>query len=110
MVPLSGQVFGWGFNGNGEATGTPTPDVHPSRPNGAVSSRGHYEASHPCTSGFVTISGTVLTDVVAVAAGNCHGLALRSDGTVVGWGLNKYGEATGTPSPGFAIRRAASSG
>lgn len=33
-----------------------------------------------------------LRDVVAVAAGWTHSLALRSDGTVVAWGENKYGE------------------
>src|SRR3954447_24101937 len=39
-----------------------------------------------------------LDDAVAVAASDTPGsysnLALRSDGTVVGWGLNKYGEAS----------------
>lgn len=32
------------------------------------------------------------TDYVAVAAGDAHGLALRSDGTVVAWGQNDNGE------------------
>jgi hypothetical protein len=31
---------------------------------------------------------------VAVAAGDAHGLALRSDGTVVAWGRNRYGECS----------------
>lgn len=39
-----------------------------------------------------------LDDAVAVAASNAQGtysnLALRADGTVVGWGLNSYGEAS----------------
>ena len=39
-----------------------------------------------------------LSNVVAVAAGADHSLALKSDGTVVGWGWNKVGEATGTPT------------
>ena len=42
-APLSGQVFGWGFNGNGEATGTPSPDAHPSLPDGLMSCRDYYE-------------------------------------------------------------------
>jgi alpha-tubulin suppressor-like RCC1 family protein len=39
-----------------------------------------------------------LSNVVAVAAGASHSLALKSDGTVVGWGWNQFGEATGMPT------------
>ncbi len=35
-----------------------------------------------------------LTDIVAIAAGNQHSLALKSDGTVVAWGYDYYGEST----------------
>src|SRR6266850_569280 len=35
-----------------------------------------------------------LTTAVAVAAGNLHSLALKSDHTVVGWGFNVFGQAT----------------
>ena len=38
-----------------------------------------------------------LTNVIALAAGATHSLALKSDNTIVGWGWNEYGEATGTP-------------
>ena len=34
-----------------------------------------------------------LSNVVAVAAGNFHSVALRADGTVVAWGDNSYGQA-----------------
>lgn len=52
--------------------------------------------------GLVAITGQVVTNAVAVAAGGSHGLALRSDGTVVGWGGNGAGEALGfaVPYPG----------
>ena len=33
-----------------------------------------------------------LTDVIAVAAGGAHSLALKNDGTVWGWGNNEYGQ------------------
>jgi len=32
-------------------------------------------------------------DFVAIAAGWDHSLALRSDGSIVGWGRNDYGQA-----------------
>jgi len=32
-----------------------------------------------------------LTNVVAIAAGNVHSLALRVDGTVAAWGGDEYG-------------------
>src|SRR5204863_429007 len=35
-----------------------------------------------------------LNDVVAVAAGGNHSLALRADGTVRAWGSNSFGQAT----------------
>jgi alpha-tubulin suppressor-like RCC1 family protein len=33
-----------------------------------------------------------LSNVVAVAAGRIHGLALKADGNVIGWGNNSFGE------------------
>ena len=35
-----------------------------------------------------------LSDVVAIAAGGYHSLALKSDGTVAAWGYNEYGQST----------------
>jgi len=35
---------------------------------------------------------TNLTGVVSVTAGAWHSLALKSDGTVAGWGWNRYGQ------------------
>jgi Regulator of chromosome condensation (RCC1) repeat len=35
-----------------------------------------------------------LTNAAAIAAGNFFGLALRADGTIIGWGDNSYGEST----------------
>lgn len=39
-----------------------------------------------------------LKDVVSVSAGASHSLALKKDGTVVGWGYNHFGAATGVPA------------
>ena len=33
-------------------------------------------------------------EYVAIAAGCSHSLALKSDGSIVGWGNNEYGQAT----------------
>jgi alpha-tubulin suppressor-like RCC1 family protein len=38
-----------------------------------------------------------LTEVVAIAGGGYYSLALRSDGTVVGWGQNNYGQINVPP-------------
>lgn len=40
-----------------------------------------------------------LSNVISVAAGPAYCLALEKNGTVVGWGYNREGEATGVPSP-----------
>jgi alpha-tubulin suppressor-like RCC1 family protein len=43
---------------------------------------------------------TGLGNVVAISAGAGQSLALKNDGTVVGWGWNQSGEATGVPTTG----------
>jgi alpha-tubulin suppressor-like RCC1 family protein len=44
-------------------------------------------------------SSRTLTDVIAIAAGVEHSLALRADGTVVAWGSDFSGELGDGPSP-----------
>jgi len=46
--------------------------------------------------------------VVAISGGSSHAIALKSDGTVVGWGDNTYGQAT--PPAGLASVVAISAG
>jgi alpha-tubulin suppressor-like RCC1 family protein len=46
----------------------------------------------------VSIAGVPLSNVVAVAAGYFHALALESPGTVMGWGFNHFGLVTGSPT------------
>jgi alpha-tubulin suppressor-like RCC1 family protein len=45
--------------------------------------------------------------VIAVAVGGAHSLALRSDGTVIGWGDNTYGQAGAPPAASNVIAIAA---
>ena len=62
-APPASQVLGWGSNTGGEATGIPSSSY---------------------ATGFVKVSSRILTNVVAIAAGRSHALALRSDGAVAG--------------------------
>lgn len=73
----SGWVVGWGHNISGNVTGVP------------------YSGS---STGVVVITGQVLSNAVAISAGNHHSLAIKSDGMVVGWGDNAGGQTTGVKS------------
>jgi alpha-tubulin suppressor-like RCC1 family protein len=82
-----GTVYGWGDNHCEQATGIKNPE-------------GQRHAS-----GLVFHSGQALSNVVAIAAGNQYGmfgivthhsLALKKDGTVVGWG-KIYGQPVVVP-------------
>ncbi len=79
VQPL-GKVIGWG-------------DIN----NPSVGLRSGYSPD-----GTVSISGKILENAVAIAAGDGHCLAIRSDGTVVGWGWNKYGQVNNSPSDEIA--------
>ncbi len=94
-----GTVVGWGSNASGQAippSGSPMSPRSPPADNTLWPSA----ATAPSSAGAPTVSGeatppTGLTDVTAIAAGSDYSLALRSDGTVVGWGSNEYwGQAT----------------
>ncbi|MGJ5814090.1 hypothetical protein [Paludibaculum fermentans] len=71
-----GRVFGWGLNSQSQLASDLNHLVEPSP---------------------IVIRG--LSDVVDVAAGNAHSLAVRRDGTVWAWGSNGQGES-GSWSPG----------
>lgn len=78
-----GTIMGWGFNGSGQATGVPTKEF-------------------PCeASGLVSIDGAVVSNVVAVAAGLNHSLALKGDGMLVAWGRLNNGLAPVTVPDGL---------
>ena len=68
-----GTVWGWGYNSDGELGNNSTDD-----------------SLVPVE--VVTESGDPLTGVTAIAAGDEHNLAIRSDGTVWTWGANWNGQ------------------
>jgi alpha-tubulin suppressor-like RCC1 family protein len=72
----SGAVYAWGYNGNGEL-GTTSVDT--------------CATFYPCAKTPVAVN-LVGATVKAIAAGWDHALAIRSDNTVLAWGLNNYGQ------------------
>jgi len=72
-----GTVVAWGDDQYGETTGTP-----------------NLTAPYSAIANPVALNGQILSNVTAVAAGRQHTVALRSDGTIVAWGDNTYGEST----------------
>ena len=73
-VPNDGTVWAWGDNFNGQLGYDPDP--------------GSPSLQSSNTPGQV--SG--LTDVVAIAAGSSHSLAVKSDGTLWAWGYDGFGQ------------------
>ncbi|MFD0279673.1 hypothetical protein ACFVHB_38075 [Kitasatospora sp. NPDC127111] len=78
-----GTVLAWGDNTFGE-----------------IGNGTHDDQTTPtpvCAVGQTAPCSAFLTNVVAVAAGNVHSMALRADGTVVAWGdnsVNQLGDGT----------------
>jgi len=50
----------------------------------------------------VTIGGQVLSNIVAIAAGNHFSLAIRKDGTAVAWGIMDNGRHPATVPAGIS--------
>ena len=68
-LKADGTVWVWGDNSHGQA------------------GNGYKSTSQP-----IPIMVTNLSQVVAIATGGYHALALRADGTVLGWGMNAAGQ------------------
>ena len=69
-------LLGWGGNYHGEATGV-----------------ANTNATYVPTAKSVRIKGAALSNVVSIAAGWSHSLALKADGTVVTWGQDSVPSA-----------------
>ncbi|BES95734.1 Hypothetical protein chromosome condensation (RCC1) and BTB (POZ) domain containing protein [Nesidiocoris tenuis] len=81
-VTNNGEVYGWGYNGNGQlGVGNTVNQLNPCR--------------------IMALSNTV---IVKVVCGNAHTLALSDEGKVYAWGANTYGQLsmptkTNVPQP-----------
>ena len=81
-VKSDGTVWAWGLNGSGQL--------------GTNSTTTSYVAVQ-----VINADSSAFTGVIAVAAGQYHSVALKSDGTVWAWGNNDNGRL-GNNSPGTA--------
>jgi alpha-tubulin suppressor-like RCC1 family protein len=93
-APASATFHGaaaWGYNGVGElgdGTFTGPETCYPGNP----------VAERACSTTPVSVSG--LGEVSAISVGGLHSLALRSNGTVMAWGANEFGQlGDGTEAP-----------
>jgi len=62
--------------------------------NGRLTLNGDNPLTNECHSPFLDPGASVKSPLLAVSAGAYHSLALKFDGTVVGWGHNDFGEIT----------------
>ena len=110
--PISNEYFSeysrnYNFYGNNDVTNTWNDLVfrynfeYPINLASSSISRPYTEATVAAWGDTGSAQTTVpagLTDVTAIAAGDKHTVALKSDGTVVAWGFNGYGQITGMPT------------
>ena len=82
-----GTVWSWGGNYSGQL-GDATPSTVTTLKNRSVAVQVQKDAT----------IGNFLTGVTKISAGGSHNLAL-SDGTLVAWGLNNYGQLGNNTSP-----------
>lgn len=97
------HVVGWGYNQSGEATGAPAAQLLTGLIAGLKAIQTSGKPDPRWATGVVSLAGTILTNVSAIAAGVSYSLALNSDGTVVSWGQNGRGIALGYDTGHYSL-------
>ncbi|MDE6107310.1 MAG: hypothetical protein K2F83_01370, partial [Oscillospiraceae bacterium] len=90
-VDKNGYVYVWGSNDDGQTgrNGTSTSVNYPVRVLAGVSAPGTSQSGMTAANTAITKH---LRDVVELAAGQDHFIALLDDGSVYAWGRNEYGQ------------------
>ncbi|HTG44550.1 MAG TPA: hypothetical protein VK633_08460 [Verrucomicrobiae bacterium] len=93
VLKADGTVIGWGYNGSAQ-TNVPTQLGTNAI---AISAGGYQSLALKRDVSLIQWGQTngvppALTDIRAIASGTDFHLALRTNGTVVAWGLNAYGQ------------------
>ncbi len=73
-LSVTGSVLAWGLDNQGQLG------------DGIEIATGHTPVA------VVTEDGTPLQDIVSISSGDRHNLAGKSDGTLLGWGVNEQGQ------------------
>ncbi|MBI2514185.1 MAG: putative Ig domain-containing protein [Opitutae bacterium] len=100
----NGEVVAWGATGNVSLAVSGLTDIVDIA--GAIVLRSDRRVVNLGRYGYAVPAAA--TDVVGIAAGASHSLALRADGTVVAWGSNSYGQCSVPPGLGHVMAIAAS--
>ena len=101
--PTSGQIVGWGYNGNyGYATSPEGNDFV------AIAAGASHSLALKSDGSIIALGSSwgqtppEGNDFVAIAAGGGHSLALKTDGSIAAWGKNDFGECNvPEPNTGF---------
>jgi len=88
------KIVGWGLNLAGQVTGVPSIGYSTNK----LELGREVASANLYVTGIVTIARRELTNAVAIASGDSHGLALDNEGNVYGWGWNVFGQAIGAPT------------
>lgn len=77
----NGTIYAWGFGAQGQLGIGPMPVIN-------------FKTHSPAPMDFVPFPVRIpgLADVIAIAAGHDHSLALVKDGTIRAWGGNRWGQ------------------
>lgn len=90
---FGGWIVGWGSNAAGQATGVSPYNFSTNETD--VSTQMQNPKISPCSTGTVTVTSQLLSNITAISALDYRPFALKSDGHIVSWGLEGWGTNRG---------------